>query len=174
MQIVDAAPHYGLLSVQGPKAAEVVRALDLFPEIPTQAAWFRKNFRRHARRNLSGEQSAPSSSVAARVRRAIRKVRTAHVASTNVTGFDLFVPNNSLGAVADKLIAAAKQIGGRAVRLDGVRDRAHRGGHSAIWRGHGRDEHPARMRHREPRRRFTTKAATSGRKSSTASTASAT
>ena len=29
-------------------------------------------------------------------------------------GFDLFVPNNSLGAVADKLIAAAKQIGGRA------------------------------------------------------------
>jgi folate-binding protein YgfZ len=30
-------------------------------------------------------------------------------------GFDLFVPNNSLGVVADKLIAAAKQIGGRAV-----------------------------------------------------------
>ncbi len=29
-------------------------------------------------------------------------------------GFDLFVPNNSLGAVADKLIAAAKQTGGRA------------------------------------------------------------
>ncbi|MEI9961466.1 MAG: glycine cleavage T C-terminal barrel domain-containing protein [Limisphaerales bacterium] len=29
-------------------------------------------------------------------------------------GFDLFVPNNSLGAVADKLIAAAKQIGGHA------------------------------------------------------------
>ena len=32
-----------------------------------------------------------------------------------INGFDLFVPNNSLGAVADKLIAAAKQIGGRAV-----------------------------------------------------------
>ena len=30
------------------------------------------------------------------------------------TGFDLFVPNSSLAAVADKLIAAAKQIGGRA------------------------------------------------------------
>jgi folate-binding protein YgfZ len=29
-----------------------------------------------------------------------------------LSGFDLFVPNNSLGAVADKLIAAAKQIGG--------------------------------------------------------------
>jgi folate-binding protein YgfZ len=30
------------------------------------------------------------------------------------TGFDLFVPNDSLGAVADKLIAAAKSAGGRA------------------------------------------------------------
>jgi folate-binding protein YgfZ len=30
------------------------------------------------------------------------------------SGFDLFIPNSSLGAVADKLIAAAKQIGGRA------------------------------------------------------------
>src|SRR5690606_19891412 len=29
-------------------------------------------------------------------------------------GFDLFVPANSLGAVADKLIAAAKQMSGRA------------------------------------------------------------
>ena len=30
VQIVDVAPHYGLLSVQGPKAEEVVRALGLF------------------------------------------------------------------------------------------------------------------------------------------------
>jgi folate-binding protein YgfZ len=29
-------------------------------------------------------------------------------------GFELFIPNSSLGAVAEKLIAAAKQIGGRA------------------------------------------------------------
>src|SRR5580704_6495078 len=34
VQIVDAAPHYGLLSVQGPKAAEVVRAIGLFAELP--------------------------------------------------------------------------------------------------------------------------------------------
>ena len=39
--------------------------------------------------------------------------RLAHVVSYN-SGFDLFIPNASLGAVADKLIAAAKQIGGRA------------------------------------------------------------
>ena len=30
------------------------------------------------------------------------------------TGFDLFIPTDSLGAVADKLIAAAKSLGGRA------------------------------------------------------------
>ena len=30
------------------------------------------------------------------------------------TGYDLFVPNNALGAVADKLVAAARQMGGRA------------------------------------------------------------
>src|SRR5271169_2433034 len=34
VQIVDAAPHYGLLSVEGPKVAEVVRALGLFAELP--------------------------------------------------------------------------------------------------------------------------------------------
>src|SRR5471030_1946884 len=34
VQIVDAAPHYGLLSVQGPQAAEVINALGLFAELP--------------------------------------------------------------------------------------------------------------------------------------------
>ena len=36
VQIVDAAPHYGLLSVQGPKAADVIRELGLFEELPNQ------------------------------------------------------------------------------------------------------------------------------------------
>src|ERR1700744_2710524 len=36
VQIVDVTPHYGLLSVQGPKAAEVVRALGAFPEQPAK------------------------------------------------------------------------------------------------------------------------------------------
>src|SRR5580698_8291519 len=34
VQIVDAAPHYGLLSVQGPKAGDAVRGIGLFAEIP--------------------------------------------------------------------------------------------------------------------------------------------
>ena len=57
-------------------------------------------------------------------------------------GFDLFVPTNSLGAVADKLIAAAKSIGGRACGWHGVRNRAHRSGHPALRRGHGRENIP--------------------------------
>src|SRR5471032_2736164 len=36
VQIVDAAPHYGLLSVQGAKAENIVRSLDLFSEISTK------------------------------------------------------------------------------------------------------------------------------------------
>jgi aminomethyltransferase len=111
VQIVDVAPHYGLLSVQGPKATEVVRALNLFSEIPTQQLgsinisdatlgeiYLANNPRLGLRRHVAALESADMS---------------AH--SKFSDGFDLFVPNNSLGAVADKLIAAAKQIGGRAV-----------------------------------------------------------
>src|SRR5271170_4243379 len=92
VQIVDAAPHYGLLSVQGPKAQEVIRALNLFPEIPTQQLG-----------------SIKISDVT------LGEIYLANNPRLGTSGFDLFVPNNSLGAVTDKLIAAAKQIGGRAV-----------------------------------------------------------
>ena len=34
VQVVDVSPHYGLLSVQGPKAEAVVRGLELFRKIP--------------------------------------------------------------------------------------------------------------------------------------------
>src|SRR5665213_1854703 len=91
VQIVDAAPHYGLLSVQGPKAEAVVRALNLFAEIPGKP---------------SG--SVKISDVT------LGDIYLANLPRLGTSGFDLFVPNNSLGAVADKLIAAAKQIGGRA------------------------------------------------------------
>ena len=92
VQIVDVAPHYGLLSVQGPKAAEVVRALNLFSEIPTQQLGLIR-----------------ISDVT------LGEIYLANNPRLGTSGFDLFIPNNSLGAVADKLIAAAKQIGGRAV-----------------------------------------------------------
>jgi folate-binding protein YgfZ len=91
VQIVDVAPHYGLLSVHGPKAAEVVRALNLFSEIPTQ--------------QLGSIKISDAT---------LGEIYLANNPRLGTSGFDLFVPNNSLGAVADKLIAAAKQIGGRA------------------------------------------------------------
>lgn len=91
VQIVDAAPHYGLLSVQGPGAAEVVGALGLFPEIPAAALSMAK---------ISDATAG--------------EIYLANHARLNSSGFDLFLPNPWLGAVADKLIAAAKEIGGRA------------------------------------------------------------
>jgi folate-binding protein YgfZ len=108
VQIVDAAPHYGLLSVQGPKAEAVVRAIGLFSEIPAKLLnsvkfsdttlgeiYLANNSRLGLRRHVAALENADMS---------------AH--SKPSDGFDLFVPNNSLGAVADKLIASAKQIGG--------------------------------------------------------------
>src|ERR1035437_3703963 len=57
VQIVDAAPHYGLLSVQGPQAADVVVALgliggDALPRVqggPEGRPHHCENYRRHAR-----------------------------------------------------------------------------------------------------------------------------
>jgi len=91
VQLVDAAPHYGLLSVQGPKAESVIHSLDLFPEIPV------KQF---------GSVKISDTTLG--------EIYLANNSRLGEGGFDLFVPNNSLGTVVDKLIAAAKQIGGRA------------------------------------------------------------
>ena len=117
VQIVDAAPHYGLLSVQGPKAAEVVSAIGLFSEIPTQQFSSTK-----ISDATLGEIYLMSHARLASERRPLawpdvntENFKQAVLEAGVPTGLDLFVPNNSLGAVADKLIAAAKQIGGRAV-----------------------------------------------------------
>lgn len=91
VQIVDAAPHYGLLTVQGPKAEAVVHRLGFFPELPATPLGFTK-----IADDMLGE---------------IYLMNHARLGSR---GFDLFVPSHSLGAVADKLIASAKACGGRA------------------------------------------------------------
>ena len=92
MQIVDATPHYGLLSVQGPKAEAVIQAIDLFEEIPAKP--------------LGSVKISDAT---------LGEIYLINHQRLGMNGFDLFVPNNFLGAVADKLIAAAKQLGGRAV-----------------------------------------------------------
>jgi len=92
VQIVDAVPYYGLLSVQGPKAEDVVRSLNLFSEIPAKP--------------LASLKISDAT---------LGEIYLANNPRLGTSGFDLFVPDNSLGAVADKLIAAAKAVGGRAI-----------------------------------------------------------
>jgi len=91
VQVVDASPHYGLLSVQGPKASEAVGGLDFGAELPAKPMNFvsRKD-------NTLGELYLMNSP------------------RIGTNGFDLFVPTASLGTVTDKLVAAIKSTGGRA------------------------------------------------------------
>lgn len=91
VQVVDASPHYGLLSVQGPKAETVVPGLGLVTELPA------KPFEFVTVHNAT-----------------LGEIYVMNHPRTGTAGFDLFVPTPALGAVMDKLIAAAKDAGGRA------------------------------------------------------------
>ncbi len=89
VQIVDVAPHYGLLSLQGPRASDALQQMRLVSTLPMKE-------RTHvlAKDETHGE---------------IYVIRHARCGSQ---GFDLFVPLASLGAVFDKAIAAVRPIGG--------------------------------------------------------------
>lgn len=91
VQVVDVAPHYGLLSVQGPRAEAAVLASGLFDSVPTV--------------------SLSASKLSDATRGEIYLMNHARLATR---GFDLFVPLATLGAVADRLVVAAKSLGGRA------------------------------------------------------------
>ena len=91
VQVVDVAPHYGLLSMQGPKAEAVVHGLGLVTQVPHAPLNFIK-----AADTTRGE---------------IYLMNQPRLGST---GFDLFVPSVALAAIADKLMAAANSVGGRA------------------------------------------------------------
>ncbi len=91
VQVVDAGPGYGLLSAQGPQAETVVRSLFPAATIPSQPFHF-----------IITDDSTPGENYLMCQPRA------------GAGGFDLFVPTAALGAMMDKLIAAAKQVGGRA------------------------------------------------------------
>ncbi len=97
VQIVDVAPHYGLLSVQGPMSEDVLNRVAL-------------GFH-------SSEK--PMSFVSAK-HETLGEIYLMNHPRIGAGGFDLFVPSNSLAAVADKLIAAAKEIGGRACGWDAL------------------------------------------------------
>lgn len=91
VQVVDVAPHYGLLTVQGPRAAEVVAQLELFAALPTTELAF---------------ASASDATLG--------ELYLMNRPRAGFPGFDLFVPTDALGAVFDKLVAATRSVGGRA------------------------------------------------------------
>jgi folate-binding protein YgfZ len=136
VQIVDAAQVYGLLSVQGPKAEDVIRAVGLFGVPPSGGSGSANPNRANAELPAKPYDLLKISDTTlgeiylmnhARLfckleRRPPARLDSNHENSQHAgpeagapsLGFDLFIPNSSLGAVADKLIAAAKQTRGRA------------------------------------------------------------
>jgi len=91
VQVVDAAPHYGLLSVQGPRAWKVVEKLALGFNRPQQPF---------------GWSSIHDGTLG--------EVYCMRQPRLGTKCYDLFAPTNALGAVADKLVASAQELGGRA------------------------------------------------------------
>ncbi len=99
VQIADVTPHYGLLSVQGPKSAEVVRSLELGQNTDDI---------------LSLEPAGKPLRFCSVKDETLGEIYLMNQPRIGTVGFDLFVPTNSLAAVADKLIASAKKFDGRA------------------------------------------------------------
>lgn len=91
VHILDAAPHYGLLSIQGPRAVETITQLSLSWPLPAAALSF------------SGVLDTT-----------LGQLYLMNHARTGSMGYDLFAPTPALGAIFDKLVAAAKSLGGRA------------------------------------------------------------
>ncbi|MBU6402771.1 MAG: aminomethyl transferase family protein, partial [Verrucomicrobia bacterium] len=90
VQIVDAAPHYGLLSVQGPSAEAVVRRLEPGLTLPGHPGHF------------------------ATVKHAVLgELYLANQPRTGSAGYDLFVPEATLAAALHQLMIATGAIGGR-------------------------------------------------------------
>ena len=115
VQVLDAAPHYGLLTVLGPRAAEAVTQLGLSWALPEQPLALSA----HADTTLGQlylmRREGAWSPLLTRAPDA-----TAGAGKSPAPGFDLFVPTASLGAVFDKLVAAAKSLGGRACGWDAL------------------------------------------------------
>jgi folate-binding protein YgfZ len=89
VQVAEVASHYGLLSIQGPLAAATVAQLRLFSSVPEQA--------------FQSVKAADET---------LGELYLVNLPRLNSAGFDLFVPVAAMGAVADKLIAAASRAGG--------------------------------------------------------------
>jgi folate-binding protein YgfZ len=140
VQAVDVAPHYGLLSVQGPKAVEALTALEFQgtdrqptpdPSEPPSRRSGAVARREGGEGNwqIVGGTQLPTSGEAGRgfaqpptmpmhfvslKSTTLGEIYWMNLPRVGTSGFDLFVPTATLGAVADKLIIAVKGAGGRA------------------------------------------------------------
>jgi folate-binding protein YgfZ len=90
VQVVDVAGLYGLLSVQGPTAGQAIERLAWFQEVPPRAGQFVKY-----------------------VDAALGEIYLANQPRVGSTGYDLFVPADSLGTVAERLRPVVEAGGGR-------------------------------------------------------------
>lgn len=90
VQITDVAPLYGLLSVQGPKAAALLRQSGLKIEPP--AGSFRFTSANNAERG---------------------EIYCMNHSRTQSPGFDVFVPAQALATVAESLVGLVREMGGR-------------------------------------------------------------
>ena len=89
VQVIDPSGHFGLLSVQGPRAAEVIQAVALVATLPDKPfTWV-----------LGSDPQLGEFYIVNQPR-------------LGTAGYDLYLPIASLGAVADKLTFAARAIGG--------------------------------------------------------------
>ncbi|HXJ61241.1 MAG TPA: glycine cleavage T C-terminal barrel domain-containing protein [Verrucomicrobiae bacterium] len=88
VQVVDVAALYGLISVQGPRASEVVATLEGLTELPA-----RDRFMRVACPTLG-------------------EIYCMNQPRGTASGFDLFTPSASLAPLANLLWNAARQLGG--------------------------------------------------------------
>jgi folate-binding protein YgfZ len=109
VQLLDAAPHYGLVSVQGLRAAEAITQLALPWELRAKPLAFSAHLdptlgQLYLMRRAGGLQP-PSGAL---------PIGEGGDCRSPARGFDLFIPIAALGAVFDKLVAAAKSLGGRA------------------------------------------------------------
>ncbi len=90
VQIIDAAPHYGLLSLQGPASAAALQRWGVFPELPAKPMQVRS-----LKHETWGE------------------LYLARLGRAGTDGFDLYAPVDALEPVAVALLAAVAAEQGR-------------------------------------------------------------
>ena len=112
VELIDASPHFCLLSLQGPKTADALASLGLaLPGEPFA----------HAKSPLDG----------------LGEVYVMNNGRYGTAGCDLYIPTGHLGEAAERLAKAVEGQGGRLAGWQATEDCPGRGRHPAIRHRHG-------------------------------------